>query len=60
MAKTSTEVKNRWNAANYDRIVISIPKEDAAKYKALCTAQGITLSEIPKQAILDYIGECHD
>ena len=26
MSKTSSQVKNRWNAKNYDQILINVPK----------------------------------
>ena len=56
MGKTSTEVKARWNAANYDRLVIYLPKEDAAAYKTKCDREGKTLSDIPKEAIYNFLG----
>lgn len=54
---TSNEVKDRWKAANYTRINIYLPKEDAAAYKAKCAEQGKTLSDIPKEAIYNFLGD---
>ena len=56
MSKTSTAVKARWNAENYSRLVIYLPKEDAAAYKAKCEEQGRGMSEIPKEAIYKFMG----
>lgn len=53
---TSSEVKNRWNEAHYTRISIVLDKEDAARYKEKCKELGLNLSDIPKKAILDFIG----
>lgn len=55
MGKTSTEVKARWNAANYDRLTIYLSKEDMAAYKAKCAEQGKSMSDIPKEAILKFL-----
>ena len=54
---TSTAVKRRWNDAHYTRLTISLDKEDAARYKEKCTALGLSLSDIPKKAILDFLSE---
>lgn len=56
MSKTSTAVKSRWNAENYSRLVLYLPKEDAAAYKAKCEEQGKTMSDIPKEAIYKFLG----
>lgn len=55
MGKTSTQAKTKWNTENYKRLSIYIDKEDAERYIAKCAAEGKTLSDIPKQAILSYI-----
>lgn len=52
---TSNEVKDRWKAANYTRINIYLPKEDAAAYKAKCIDQNMTLSDVPKEAIYQFL-----
>ena len=52
MGKTSTQVKNRWNAEHYTRISVSIPKEDGEKFKEKCQQLNVTQAEILKEA--DY------
>lgn len=52
---TSNEVKDRWKAANYDRINIYLPKEDAAEYKRRCAELGQPISEVPKEAIYNFL-----
>ena len=55
MSKTSTEAKARWNAANYDRLTIYLPKEDMAIYKQKCAETGKSLSDVPKDAIYKFL-----
>lgn len=52
---TSSEVKNRWNAAHYTRLTIVLDKDDAAKYKEKCTRLGLNFSDIPKEAIENFL-----
>lgn len=52
---TSNEVKDRWKAANYSRINIYLPKEDAAAYKQKCAETGRSLSDIPKEAVYKFL-----
>lgn len=54
---TSTAVKRRWNDAHYTRLTISLPKEEAAAYKAKCSELGISFSDIPKEAISKFLRE---
>lgn len=54
---TSNEVKDRWKAANYTRVNIYLPKDDAAAYKQKCNERGMALSDIPKDAIYKFLGE---
>ncbi len=53
--KTSSAVKNRYNAKNYDRITACIPKELAEAFKAKCAAEGIPQAQIIKKAIEDFL-----
>jgi predicted DNA-binding protein len=55
MGKTSTQVKNRWNAEHYSRISVSIPKEDGEKFKEKCQEAGVTQAEILKEAIYKFL-----
>ena len=52
---TSNEVKDRWKAANYTRINIYLPKDDAAAYKRKCAEKQLNLSDIPKEAIYSFL-----
>ena len=54
---TSTEVKRRWNEANYTRLTIYLPKAQAEEDKAKCDRLGITQSEVPKEAINQFLRE---
>lgn len=54
---TSTEVKRRWNEANYSRLTIYLPKALAEKYKAKCERLGISQSDVPKEAINQFLRE---
>lgn len=40
MAKTSSEVKNRWNAKNYDRIVVMAPKGKKEEWTKIAKEKG--------------------
>lgn len=40
MGTSSTKAKNKWNAANYDRIVVSVPKGSKDKIKSKAAAAG--------------------
>jgi predicted DNA binding CopG/RHH family protein len=53
--KTSSEVKNRYNQKVYDSIIVRIPKEQAAAFKAKCAAEGIPQAQIIKKAINDFL-----
>lgn len=52
---TSNEVKDRWKAANYTRVTIYLPKEDAETYKNKCYKKNLSLSDIPKEAIYKFL-----
>ena len=52
---TSTEVKDRWKAANYARVNIYLPKKDAEEYKDKCAKEGLNLSDVPKEAIYKFL-----
>lgn len=52
---TSNEVKDRWKAAHYTRLNIYLDKDIAAAYKAKCAELGINYSDIPKDAIINFL-----
>lgn len=49
---TSPEVKNRWNAEHYDRIVISVPKGARAEVQQRAAAQGQSVAAYIRALIL--------
>lgn len=55
MGKTSTQVKNRWNAEHYTRISVSIPKEDGERFKEKCQQLNVTQAEILKEAVYRFL-----
>lgn len=56
-SKTSSEVKNRWNAKTYDRISVSVRKDVAEEYRAKCEYLGIPLSKVLHKAIEAFLKE---
>lgn len=52
---TSTAVKSRYNKKVYNRITVSVPKEQAETFKAKCTAEGISQAQVIKRAIEEFI-----
>lgn len=54
---TSSEVKNRWNAAHYTRLTVVLDKDTATAYKAKCERTGISYSDVPKEAIHKFLRE---
>ncbi len=55
--KTSSAVKNRYNQKAYDSIIVRIPKETAAAFKAKCAALNIPQAQVIKAAIAEFLGE---
>ena len=55
--KTSSSVKNRYNAKVYDRIVACVPKDLAEAFKAKCAAEGISQAQIIKKAIEAFLNQ---
>lgn len=51
MGKTSSAVKNRWNAKNYDDIRVRVPKGQKDIIKAAADAAGMSLNAFIQQAI---------
>lgn len=54
-AKTSTEVKQRYNEKVYDVISVRVPKEMAAAFKATCAARGVAQAQVIKSAIEAFL-----
>lgn len=53
--KTSSAVKQRYNAKTYTMIAANIPKEIAAEFKAKCAAEGVSQAQIIKKAIEEFL-----
>ena len=51
MAKTSSEVKNRWNAKNYDRIVVMASKGKKEEWAKIAKEKGF-------KGLSGYIIDC--
>ena len=51
MAKTSSAVKNKYNAKAYDRITIVIKKTDMPRLKEYVESKGMTMSGYIKELI---------
>ena len=52
MGKTSSAVKNRYNAKAYDQLPIRIPKGQKATVQAAAEAAGESVNEFVQKAIL--------
>ena len=52
MAKTSSEVKNRWNAKNYDRIVVMASKGKKEEWTKIAQEKALPG---PRRHIIDCI-----
>ena len=55
--KTSSAVKNRYNAKVYDSIIVRVPKEMAQQFKEKCVLEGISQAQIIKKAIEEFLKE---
>ena len=53
MAKTSSEVKNRWNAKNYDRIVVMDSKGKKEEWTKIAKEEGF-------KGLSGYIMDCRE
>lgn len=51
MGRTSSEVKNRWNAKAYDRIELRVKKGQKDAIKAAADEAGLSLNAYIQQAI---------
>ncbi len=53
MGKTSASVKNRWNAKNYDRITIVVPKGQKEAIREAAGAAGQSVNAYIYEAVQD-------
>ena len=51
MSKTSSKVRNKWNAKNYDRLNLTIPKGWAEILKQFCAERGRTVNATVTEVI---------
>ncbi len=56
MGKTSSAVKNRYNAKVYDQLPIRIPKGHKSTVESAATAAGESVNGYVQRAILDRMG----
>lgn len=54
MGKTSSTVKNRYNAKAYDRILLAIPKGMKEEWKARAEENGESLTKFIMNAVAEY------
>lgn len=55
MGKTSAEVKNRYNAKNYDMVRVLVKKGEKERYKKIAEEMGLSLSQLFVKAVEEYI-----
>ena len=55
--RTSSAVKQKYNAKTYDVIAIRVPKNLAAAFKEKCAAEGLSQAGIIKAAIEEYLAK---
>ncbi|MFB5761013.1 transcriptional regulator [Paenibacillus medicaginis] len=53
--KASTKAKNKYNAANYDRLYPVVPKGQKAVYEAAAKAAGMSLNDFVVTALDEKI-----
>ena len=56
MSKTSTAVKNRWNAKAYDAINLRIPKGRKAAFEAFAREQGESVNGLINRLMRQAMG----
>ena len=54
MGKTSSAVKNRYNAKVYDRVLLAIPKGMKNEWKARAEENGESLTRFIMNAVAEY------
>ena len=55
--RTSSAVKQKYNAKTYDVISIRIPKDMAAAFKEKCATEGVSQAGIIKAAIEEFLAQ---
>ncbi len=55
MSKTSSTVKNRYNAKTYDTISLVVPKGTKAVFREKCESNGETMNGVLNKLIKKYL-----
>lgn len=55
MGKTSSSVKDRYNAKAYDSLLVRMPKGTKELFAAACMKKGDSMNAVLVRAIKDYI-----
>ncbi|MCH5207554.1 MAG: hypothetical protein J1F04_01610 [Oscillospiraceae bacterium] len=55
MGKTSSTVKNRYAAKNYDMVRVLVKKGEKDRYKGIADKMGLSMSQLFVQAVEEYI-----
>ena len=55
--KTSSAVKNRYNAKVYGTIKIMVDKALVERFKEKCKADGVSQAQVLKKAMEEYLAE---
>lgn len=56
MANTSAKVRNRWNAKNYDRINLTVPKGTRDVIQDYVRRRGTTMNELANRLLREKLG----
>jgi len=54
MSKSSNISKDRWNAAHYSQVKVSVKPDVAANFKAACAAKGVSMAAALSDFMLSY------
>ncbi len=57
MGKTSSAVKNKWNAKNYDRIALVVPKGEKEIIKSVAEQEGKSVNAYILEAVHEKMGQ---
>lgn len=57
MGYTSSKVKNKWNAEHYAQVNVKLDKDLIHAFKSKCKKDNISMAEIIKAAIIEFLKE---
>ena len=57
MGKTSSAVKDRYNAKAYDSLTVRVPKGMKDRLKEKCESKGISMNSIFLKAVKEFLEE---